>query len=44
VKLDRQKVTDIKARVAASRGEIVLEVGRRAARVALRGGSPNLPV
>ena len=42
VRVDREKVTDIKARVEASRGEVILEVGRRAARVTLRGpGSPN---
>ena len=37
VKLDRQKVTDIKARVDAARGEVIVEVGRRGARVTLRG-------
>jgi tyrosyl-tRNA synthetase len=36
VKIDRQKVTDIKARVEAARGEVIVEVGRRAARVSLR--------
>ena len=37
VKVDRQKISDIKARVDAGRGEIIVEVGRRAARVTLRG-------
>jgi len=40
VKVDRQKVSDIKSRVAVARGEvleIIVEVGRRAARVTLRG-------
>jgi tyrosyl-tRNA synthetase len=36
VRVDREKVTDIKTRVDASRGEVILEVGRRAARVTLR--------
>jgi tyrosyl-tRNA synthetase len=35
VKVDREKVTDIKARIEASRGAIILEVGRRAVRVEL---------
>jgi tyrosyl-tRNA synthetase len=35
VKVDRERVTDIKARVEASRSEVVLEVGRRAVRVKL---------
>jgi tyrosyl-tRNA synthetase len=37
VKIDRQKVGDIKARVEATRGDVIVEVGRRAARVTLRG-------
>jgi tyrosyl-tRNA synthetase len=37
VKVDRQKVADIKARVEASRGEVVVEVGRRAVRVTFGG-------
>jgi tyrosyl-tRNA synthetase len=37
VKVDRQKVADIKARVEAARGDVIVEVGRRAARVTLRG-------
>jgi tyrosyl-tRNA synthetase len=36
VKIDREKITDIKTRVDAARGSIVLEVGRRAVRVTLR--------
>ncbi len=35
VKVDRERITDIKHRIAADRGSIVLEVGRRAARVRL---------
>ncbi len=41
VKVDRQKITDIKARVDASRGDVILEVGRRAVRVTLRGPGPR---
>ena len=37
VKVDRKKVADIKARVEAARGDVIVEVGRRAARVTLRG-------
>jgi tyrosyl-tRNA synthetase len=37
VKVDRQKVTDVRARIDAARGTVVLEVGRRAVRVRLRG-------
>jgi tyrosyl-tRNA synthetase len=33
VKVDREKVTDIKTRIDASRGSITLEVGRKAVRV-----------
>ena len=36
-KVERQKVADIKARVLASRGDVIVEVRRRAARVTLRG-------
>ena len=36
VKVDRERITDIKHRVLASRGSLVLEVGRRAARVQLK--------
>jgi tyrosyl-tRNA synthetase len=39
VKLDREKVTDIKTRIEAARGSVVLEVGRRAVRVVLRTGA-----
>jgi tyrosyl-tRNA synthetase len=35
VRIDREKVTDIKTRVDVSRGALVLEVGRRAVRVVL---------
>jgi tyrosyl-tRNA synthetase len=35
VKLDRERVTDLKLRIDASRGPVVLEVGRRAVRVVL---------
>ncbi len=38
VKVDREKVTDPKMRVDASRGSLVLEVGRRAVRVKLVAG------
>jgi tyrosyl-tRNA synthetase len=38
VKVDREKVADIKARYPAGR-EFVLEVGRRAVRVTIRSGS-----
>jgi tyrosyl-tRNA synthetase len=37
VKVDRQKVVDIKARVDAARVDVIVEVGRRGARVTLRG-------
>jgi tyrosyl-tRNA synthetase len=37
VKVDREKVTDIKTRIDASRGAVILEVGRKAVRVVLRG-------
>jgi tyrosyl-tRNA synthetase len=40
VKIDREKVTDIKTRIEASRGSFVLEVGRRAVRVTL---TPDVP-
>ncbi|HEY7474561.1 MAG TPA: tyrosine--tRNA ligase [Vicinamibacterales bacterium] len=36
VKVDREKVTDIKTRIHASRGSITLEVGRKAVRVVLQ--------
>jgi tyrosyl-tRNA synthetase len=36
VKIDREKVTDIKTRIDASRGSLILEVGRKAVRVILR--------
>jgi tyrosyl-tRNA synthetase len=39
VKIDRQKVTDIKTRIEAARGSVILEVGRRAVRVVLRTGA-----
>ncbi len=39
VKLDREKVTDIKARVAAARGAVILEVGRRVVRVKFTSAS-----
>jgi tyrosyl-tRNA synthetase len=38
VKVDREKVTDVKARIDVVRGELVLEVGRRAVRVRLERG------
>jgi tyrosyl-tRNA synthetase len=38
VKVDRERVTDIKARIDAARRELVLEVGRRAVRVRLERG------
>jgi tyrosyl-tRNA synthetase len=42
VKVDREKVVDLKHRVDASRGDLVLEVGRRAVVVRLRRGvSPS---
>ena len=41
VRVDRQKITDIKARVDAGRGDVILEVGRRAVRVTLRGPGPR---
>jgi len=37
VKIDREKVSDIKTRIDASRGDVMVEVGRRAVRVTLRG-------
>jgi tyrosyl-tRNA synthetase len=40
VKIDREKVTDIKTRIEASRGPFVLEVGRRAVRITL---TPDVP-
>ena len=40
VKIDREKVTDIKTRIEASRGSFVLEVGRRAVRVTLTSEGP----
>jgi tyrosyl-tRNA synthetase len=36
VKVDREKVTDIKTRIDVSRGSLVLEVGRRAVKVIFR--------
>ena len=36
VRVDRERVTDARARIAASRGAIILEVGRRSVRVTLR--------
>jgi tyrosyl-tRNA synthetase len=33
VKVDREKVTDIKTRIDPSRGSVILEVGRKAAKV-----------
>ena len=36
VKVDRERITDVKYRIAAERGSVVLEVGRRAARVRLK--------
>jgi tyrosyl-tRNA synthetase len=36
VKLDREKVTDIKTRIDPARGSVVLEVGRRAVKVIFR--------
>jgi tyrosyl-tRNA synthetase len=35
VKVDREKVSDVKTRVEAARGAVILEVGRRAVRVVL---------
>jgi tyrosyl-tRNA synthetase len=35
VKVDREKVTDIKTRIDASRGSVILEVGRKAVKVIL---------
>ena len=35
VKVDRERVTDIKARIDPARGSIILEVGRKAVRVTL---------
>jgi len=35
VKVDRERVTDIKTRILASQGTITLEVGRRAVRIVL---------
>jgi tyrosyl-tRNA synthetase len=37
VKVDREKVTDIKTRIDASRGSVILEVGRKAVKAILRG-------
>ena len=37
VKVDREKVVDIKARVDAARRDVIVEVGRRGARVTFRG-------
>ena len=37
VKVDRTKVTDIKTRIDASRGSVILEVGRKAVKVTFRG-------
>jgi tyrosyl-tRNA synthetase len=39
VKVDRERVTDPKARIEVSRGSLILEVGRRAVRVNLVGRS-----
>jgi tyrosyl-tRNA synthetase len=36
VKIDRERATDIKTRIDASRGALILEVGRKAVRVILR--------
>ncbi len=36
VRVDRERVTDIKSRVVAARGTLVLEVGRRAVRIVLQ--------
>jgi tyrosyl-tRNA synthetase len=36
VRVDRERATDARARIAASRGAIILEVGRRSVRVSLR--------
>ena len=41
VKLDRERVTDIRARVAVGRGHVVLEVGRHAVRVHLRAATED---
>jgi tyrosyl-tRNA synthetase len=41
VKLNREKVTDVRARVERSAGTVTLEVGRRAVRVSLKGGSDS---
>jgi tyrosyl-tRNA synthetase len=45
VKLERQKVGDVTLRVPAGPEAVVLEVGRRAVRVKLRGapGAPGTP-
>jgi tyrosyl-tRNA synthetase len=40
VKLDRERVTDIKTRLEVSRGEVLVEAGRRAVRVRLRRSGP----
>jgi tyrosyl-tRNA synthetase len=37
VKVDRETVTDIKTRIDASRGSVILEVGRKAVKAILRG-------
>jgi tyrosyl-tRNA synthetase len=36
VRVDREKVTDVRARIEAGRAEVILEVGRRAVRVRFR--------
>ncbi len=41
VKIDREKVTDPKARIDVGRGSLILEVGRRAVRVTLVSQSPS---
>src|SRR5262245_22571601 len=43
VKVDREQVTDIKARVGVARGAIILGVGRRVVRVKLVGAGVNTP-
>jgi len=39
VRVDREKVSDIKARTTTAQSEVLLQVGRRAVRVTLQRGS-----
>jgi tyrosyl-tRNA synthetase len=43
VKVDRERVSDIKARVTVERQSAILEVGRRAVRVRFRAADPQIP-